>query len=521
MRWLTGTEWLVVGASLLVWAFIIRAGHIFVPDDVYFYLRIADSIVHGEGSTFNGVTRTNGYHPLWMICCVLLRVFVSDRERLVQALFTLCAVLHVVSLMLLGRLLKEMRVRHGWPALLAMAFFLTSAPVGSELHVSLPLLILLLRSAVAAWEAPAPSRRLVAVGALAGLALLARLDNVFFVVSVVAAVAWVQRRAWPRAFVLLGLPAVLIVLPYLAWNELTFGALVPISGLAKMGFAHPGIAKLGSRALVIIVTALTLPFAAAARRERNESWLLPGAMAAGAAAHAAYIAIRLSATWQWYFGTELICACVAIALWSDHAVAIAARVMSAQEAAAGRWRGLSAQVAPALVIVASFGVVAGERWNQKSRAEAHSGDWYIAAARAIDEAVPSAHAIATVCSPGGIGYYSHRGVFAFDELTLDYSYDRDATRNGLWEYLSRHHVTHLFGYAPDSAAARMYGAQSESGDPVECTAYRMSPDKKTLASYDVYSCVSQSFLGRIDLSRQTLERRDFCPNDVAIWSLSL
>lgn len=39
----------------------------FTHDDSYFYIKIADNIAKGLGSTFDGINITNGYHPLWMI----------------------------------------------------------------------------------------------------------------------------------------------------------------------------------------------------------------------------------------------------------------------------------------------------------------------------------------------------------------------------------------------------------------------------------------------------------------------
>src|SRR4029079_19731684 len=38
-------------------------------DDAYYYLGVAKHLGAGDGSTFDGINRTNGYHPLW---CVLL-----------------------------------------------------------------------------------------------------------------------------------------------------------------------------------------------------------------------------------------------------------------------------------------------------------------------------------------------------------------------------------------------------------------------------------------------------------------
>ncbi len=44
-----------------------------VADDSYYYFKIADNIAHGLGSSFDGISPTNGYHPLWL--AVLIPVF--------------------------------------------------------------------------------------------------------------------------------------------------------------------------------------------------------------------------------------------------------------------------------------------------------------------------------------------------------------------------------------------------------------------------------------------------------------
>ncbi|HID08358.1 MAG TPA: hypothetical protein EYP10_14555, partial [Armatimonadetes bacterium] len=65
---------LFIGACLpLAWAMWQPMGYIierFTPDDVFYYLKTAMNIAQGHGSTFDGVNRTNGYHPLWMLLLV-------------------------------------------------------------------------------------------------------------------------------------------------------------------------------------------------------------------------------------------------------------------------------------------------------------------------------------------------------------------------------------------------------------------------------------------------------------------
>lgn len=38
-----------------------------LKDDSYYYFRTANHIALGHGATFDGIDRTNGFHPLWML----------------------------------------------------------------------------------------------------------------------------------------------------------------------------------------------------------------------------------------------------------------------------------------------------------------------------------------------------------------------------------------------------------------------------------------------------------------------
>jgi hypothetical protein len=43
-----------------------------IPDDAYYYFQVARNIVEIGIPSFDGITLASGYHPLWMIICVLL-----------------------------------------------------------------------------------------------------------------------------------------------------------------------------------------------------------------------------------------------------------------------------------------------------------------------------------------------------------------------------------------------------------------------------------------------------------------
>jgi hypothetical protein len=68
----------------------------FIRDDAYYYFKVAQNISEGHGSTFDGINKTNGYHPLWMLICV--PIFALARFDLILPLRILFVLMNGLSL---------------------------------------------------------------------------------------------------------------------------------------------------------------------------------------------------------------------------------------------------------------------------------------------------------------------------------------------------------------------------------------------------------------------------------------
>src|SRR5512133_3832947 len=80
----------------------------FTRDDAYYYFKVAQNISEGHGSTFDGINKTNGYHPLWMLICV--PIFALARFDLIlplRVLFLVMSGLSVATAILLSRLIGK------------------------------------------------------------------------------------------------------------------------------------------------------------------------------------------------------------------------------------------------------------------------------------------------------------------------------------------------------------------------------------------------------------------------------
>lgn len=439
----------LVFGTLAIFGAVLAAGHRLVPDDVFFYLEIADRIVRGEGSTFSGLMPTNGYHPLWMGLNVGLRALVGeDPATRVSALFVATALGNLAAIALSWRLSRRL----GLSLLLApvlIAAYTSMNHLGSELHVSLPLI---LASVLATLSVSASHTRLslenatthpgpivwILLGALFGLTALARLDNAFCIAALgLVVLDW--RGPRPILFrnaALLGLGGALVLGPYFAWNLVTFGHLVPISGSVKSGLASlagPAPLKMGTQGLILFAVTVFAPLYLWQRVRRFEPGsarrqiaLTMFAFSLGALTHGVYVLMWGQAVWTWYFATELVTASFVVAAIIDHLVSRREPIL--------RWSQVALPVFAAavlgLVFVRHLRVDSGPRWYEDAAA------W-------IDREVPATGAIVTTNSPGAMAFFAERPIVALDGLTGDFAWHERSAEVGLYEALRERGVTHV------------------------------------------------------------------------------
>jgi hypothetical protein len=161
----------------------------FTRDDAYYYFKVAQNISEGHGSTFDGINRTNGYHPLWMLICV--PIFALARFDLILPLRVLLLVmsgLSVTTAILLYRLIGRIFV----PAIGALAalFWVFSYDVlailyqqGLESGIAAFFIVLLvykLYEFELSWrKQEVSSKQIATLAVIAVLTMLSRLDLVF------------------------------------------------------------------------------------------------------------------------------------------------------------------------------------------------------------------------------------------------------------------------------------------------------------------------------------------------------
>jgi hypothetical protein len=216
----------------------------FVEDDFYYYLKVAQNVAAGLGSTFNGITRTNGYHPLYFVVLVVICKFAASLVGIFRGLWLVWIAATAATFVSARKLLERPGTGPFLSNALAVVFLIPCVHIfcqGMEVTLTLPLglgLMVAFRSQPAHWT----FARSVAIGLLAALTVLSRLDAVLLVLLLLlfTLAEPEQRRGLGvrqlGGFTLGGGP---LLLAYFVFNRLYFHTWMPISGSAKQLKSNP------------------------------------------------------------------------------------------------------------------------------------------------------------------------------------------------------------------------------------------------------------------------------------------
>ncbi|GGS21597.1 hypothetical protein [Actinokineospora fastidiosa] len=407
-------------------------------DDAFYYFGVARHIAEGDGSTFNGIDPTNGYHPLWLLALVPVFSIADSHTALVAVSLLSFAVLIGAARQIdrIGALTARPVLTLAWATPLLVtgtagpSFFFSGMETG--------LLLLGLLWLAATWLASdgftAPwfgVGAAVATGTLMALTVLARLDAVFpmALLGVLALVTWRRKGLpWTRLGVAVAAVPALTLATYLAVNLAVFDTPLPVSGQAKAlgGGLNPGVVGqflvspvvfgvptlLGVAALVVVIAAVLRGQPGLLGRSAQFGAVVLG----GGVLTVAYYALTSSwQLWPWYFSAAPL------------AVALAGPAVAAGRTERLPLRGLATGVL-AVLTVAAAGITAARAASGGVERSAfiEAGP---AAARQIDALLPLGAPIAMGDRAGSVGYHLHRPLVHLEGLVNSAEY-LDAMRAG-------------------------------------------------------------------------------------------
>ena len=439
-------------------------------DDSFYYFQIARNLAEGKFSTFDGgITRTNGYHPIWLFLITPF-YWIFDKEAALFAIkaFEIMLVAGGVALVAAAARLARLP----WVLLFAALPMLYQHHVlfkGMEAAAALFMLGLFILAACL--FARSPARWKWPLAAVAFALPWVRLEYIAISLAATGALCLVERSwqgrpsgasfgAWVRSISalnalppLFGSGAGLLV--YFAYNKLVFGGIVPVSGASKQAWSQAEWQHGGEYSLVrnfqdvlqMDVFGFGLPVALEAcalfllvwwfaRRSRSpKDWLLLAFLAGVSGLAVGHLAKLgqtvltvhpvLQGQFAWYFVPAYLMMALIVPVNCCAAVHFIRRFIRPKSQRATNILSLGIVVAGAAFLLAKADFTVPFRWAEASSHSTRAADEWAEAVyggtQLMNRVLPEDSVVGS-WDAGVIGYFSRFPVVNLDGLVSSYDY---------------------------------------------------------------------------------------------------
>ena len=469
-------------------------------DDAFYYFQIAYHLAGGEFSTVDGgITRTNGYHPLWLFLITPF-YWVFDKTEALFAIKAFEIMLVAGGVALVAGAARVARLP--WILLFAALPALYQIPAmlwGLEAAAALFLLGLFLLAVCLFARDPARWRWPLAAAAFA--LPWVRLEYVAISVAATAALCLVEWSGGfpsapageasvegpsparsPAAGRMEGMGpalnaaaplsgAVAGILAYFTWNAVVFGGLVPVSGATKRWLSQVLLERRGGYSLtknvdvfignellialeICVYTAVVWWFT---RRSRGrDDWLLLVFLVGVFGLAAGHLAMFLQmltvhhrfAQYEWYFVPAYLMGALVVPVRCCVAVWSVRRFLGPELRRASGVPSLGIVVAGAVHLFAAADFAAPFRFVDRNR-EAVSRDTQTDSymgTTVMNHLLPEGSVVITTSGSGIEGYFSRFPVVNGDGLVNSWDYLRAAREGNKAALVRRYGITHLVHY---------------------------------------------------------------------------
>ncbi len=447
-------------------------------DDSFYYFQIAYNLASGNFSTFDGgITRTNGYHPLWLLLITPF-YWVFDKEAALFGIkaFEIMLIAGGVALVVVAARLARLP----WILLFAalpMLYQQRNLFLGLEAAAALFMLGLFFLAVML--YARDPARWKWPLAAVAFALPWVRLEYIAISLAVTAAlglIEWSRRERAPGAplgervrsalYVKAAVPFLAAgagILVYFAYNGLVFGGVMPVSGATKQMWSQARWDNEGGYSFVqnfrdvLQIPAFDYELLAAleicayavlvwwfVRRSRDRTdWLLLAflvcvfGLAAGHLAKFAQTVLTVHPSWgkqAWYFVPAYLLMTLLIPVRCYVAIHFIRRFIGPRSPLAANIVSVGIVVVGAAFLLTKadftgpfrYADSASESTSREFEVNSHMG------VRVMDRVLPEDSVVGS-WDAGSIGYFSRFPVVNLDGLVNSWDYYRARNRYPYWQ----------------------------------------------------------------------------------------
>jgi hypothetical protein len=516
MKTRNSREWdwkagVLIGIVLLIAVPVFIKPFLFVPDDALFYPQVAYYIVRTGRSTFNDVTLTNGYHPLWMIVNVVA-LMLSGARRMAGLHILLCfeTIIVCFSLLLYRRLVRIAAVNSSFAGTAIFVGMIASSFWGMEAHITVLFLLLSALQFIKCTESK-ERRNLILLGILLGLTTLSRLDDIFYAITFILLIA-VSRdiRAFLRTALTVGMTFACVLAPYLVLEKMVFGHPMPVSGAIKSSFPHitaqlSNLGSLGELTALFAVTGVLLSFLK--NRPLQYRGLLR-ALSLGTLLQASYTVLFTrdhSTQFFWYYASALLTvafildAIVSIVLVDLQAVQLARTIRYAVLCCGLLLIGVG--------LIRSWAKLRGVAFNPLNARPIQRIDsngtgmlFQQRVAYWMKDQLPEGSVVLASDFPGALAFLTDDKIVPLDGLIGDYKYNDELRQRGINEFITRTNARYYMGphvginqVASDGMGTNSLGHKDGQSVEISSPLYRKPAGSIDLLTTNLILDINQRF----------------------------
>ncbi|AZA80805.1 hypothetical protein C1637_11715 [Chryseobacterium lactis] len=411
----------------------------FPADDGFFYPQIAHNFVNGLGFKFNDIYPTNGFHPLWMVVCIISDFIIPiPKQEMIYILWLIQIILFFLSIKYLQPLFKDGGIgKIAGVGFLALVFFSVGTLYLTEAHLNLFCIALLLNllikgKSVNGWL----------LGLATSMVFLSRLDNAF--VLIFLGLYCLSGDTRPKMGDLIKAAGVCIVLVggYLLYNKFEFGNMVPISGRIKSSFPYAEGSVFGNLWGTIflvsnVLYAILLSFVKVDFRKLKLYFI------AGAVVQLLYNLYFQSQIGQWYFVMQML----AVAFMLNDIVNVCLRKFSIKQSSITigvLLIGCTAFLSSVSYVKANTNMSLGyNAGGDNEEIREVKKDKVQSIAEDLKKNLPAGSRVFTYDMPGKLAFYSDLQIIPADGLVADKSFFGKITSLPFEKYLAENNIQYV------------------------------------------------------------------------------